>query len=69
MTYPLTFGWLDTDEVLAALAARPVGTHVVITGRNAPDALVAAADLVTEMRVVKHPHKDRGLGAQPGIEM
>jgi cob(I)alamin adenosyltransferase len=69
MTYPLTFGWLDTDEVLAALAARPAGTHVVITGRNAPDALVAAADLVTEMRVVKHPHQDRGLGAQPGIEM
>ncbi len=69
LTYPLTFGWLDTAEVLAAIAARPVGTHVVVTGRDAPDALIAAADLVTEMRVIKHPYRDRGVGAQPGLEM
>ena len=69
MTYTFKYGWLDLDEVLAAVRARPTGTHVVITGRDAPDALVAAADLVTEMRVIKHPYKDQGIGAQPGIEL
>ncbi len=69
MTYAFTYGWLDVDEVVAALRARPVGTHVVVTGRDAPDALVAAADLVTEMRLVKHPYQDQGIGAQPGIEL
>jgi cob(I)alamin adenosyltransferase len=69
LTYPLTFGWLDTDAVLAAIRARPAGTHVVVTGRDAPAALIEAADLVTEMRVVKHPYTDHGVGAQPGIEM
>jgi len=69
LTYALTFGWLDTTEVLAAIHHRPVGTHVVVTGRNAPEALVAAADLVTEMRVIKHPYRSQGIGAQPGIEL
>lgn len=69
LTYPLTYGWLDIDAVLAAIAARAPGTHVVVTGRNAPDALVAAADLVTEMRLIKHPYVDQGIGAQPGIEL
>jgi cob(I)alamin adenosyltransferase len=69
LTYALSYGWLDLDEVLAALRARPAGTHVIITGRGAPDALVAAADLVTEMRLVKHPYRDQGLGAQPGIDL
>ena len=69
LTYALTFGWLDTARVLAAIAARPQGTHVVVTGRNAPPALVEAADLVTEMRLVKHPYREQGIGAQPGIEL
>jgi cob(I)alamin adenosyltransferase len=69
LTYLLSFGWLDVEEVLSAIAARPRGTHVVITGRNAHEALVAVADLVTEMRLVKHPHRDQGIGAQAGIEM
>jgi len=69
LTYPLTFGWLDTAEVIAAIRARPAGTHVVVTGRDAPAALIDAADLVTEMRVVKHPYQDQGIGAQPGIEI
>lgn len=69
MTYALNYGWLDTAEVLAAIAARPAGTHVVVTGRDAPEALVAAADLVTEMRLVKHPYREQGIGAQPGIEL
>ena len=69
LTYALTFGWLDTARVLAAIAARPQGTHVVVTGRSAPPALVDAADLVTEMRLVKHPYREQGIGAQPGIEL
>ena len=54
-TYPMTWGWVDTDEVVETLLARPGRQHVVITGRGAPDRLVEAADLVTEMRKVKHP--------------
>jgi cob(I)alamin adenosyltransferase len=69
LTYCLTFGWLDTAMVVDAIRARPVGTHVIVTGRDAPQALVDAADLVTEMRVIKHPYRDQGIGAQPGIEL
>jgi cob(I)alamin adenosyltransferase len=69
LTYPLIYGWLDLGQVLADIAARPRGTHVIVTGRDAPAALVEAADLVTEMRVVKHPYQDQGIGAQPGIEL
>jgi cob(I)alamin adenosyltransferase len=69
LTYALTFGWLDTAEVVAAILDRPIGTHVIVTGRNAPQALIAAADLVTEMRVIKHPYREQGIGAQPGIEL
>ena len=46
---------------------KPLGTHVVLTGRNAKEELIAAADLVTEMRLVKHPFRD-GIKAQKGIE-
>ncbi|MBU3078696.1 cob(I)yrinic acid a,c-diamide adenosyltransferase [Sphingomonas quercus] len=63
----LRYDYLPVDEVLAALAARPAMTHVVITGRNAPDALIEAADLVTEMAQVKHPFRD-GVKAQAGVE-
>ena len=66
-TYPLHWGWIDTDEVLAVLKDRPGSQHVVITGRNAPAALVDAADLVTEMTKVKHP-MDTGRKGQRGIE-
>ncbi|MFT4249336.1 MAG: cob(I)yrinic acid a,c-diamide adenosyltransferase [Pseudomonas sp.] len=60
--------YVPLDEVLAALATRPPRQHVVITGRGAPDPLVAAADTVTEMRVVKHAFK-AGIMAQKGIEL
>lgn len=60
--------YVPLDDVLAALAARPPRQHVVITGRGAPDALVEAADTVTEMRVVKHAFK-AGIKAQKGIEL
>jgi cob(I)alamin adenosyltransferase len=66
-TYPLKWGWIDVDEVVAALSARPGHQHVVITGRDAPPALVDAADLVVEMTKVKHP-MDAGQKGQRGIE-
>ena len=67
-TYPLHFGWLDTDEVISWLRAnKPERLHLIITGRSAPQALLDYADLVTEMTVVKHPF-EQGVSAQPGIE-
>ncbi len=63
----LAKGFLEVDEVLGALGARPDHVHVVLTGRSAPAALIDFADLVTEMRVVKHPYAS-GVKAQPGIE-
>ena len=66
-TYALARGWVDLDEVLATLAARPGMQHVIITGRDAPPALLDAADLVTEMDKVKHPF-DTGARGQAGIE-
>jgi cob(I)alamin adenosyltransferase len=67
-TYPLHFEWLDTGEVIAWLRAnKPPGLHLIITGRDAPDALIDYADLVTRMEKVKHPY-DEGRSAQAGIE-
>jgi cob(I)alamin adenosyltransferase len=66
-TYPLKWGWVDVDEVVEVLRARPGNQHVVITGRDAPAALIDAADLVTEMAKVKHP-MDAGRKGQRGIE-
>ena len=67
LTYCLTFGWLDTEQVLAVLRDRPFGQHVVVTGRDAPAALLDAADLVTEMREVKHPFH-QGVMALKGLD-
>ena len=66
-TYPLKWGWVDVDEVVEVLQNRPGNQHVVITGRDAPQALIDAADLVTEMTKVKHP-MDAGRKGQRGIE-
>lgn len=63
----LRYDYLPLDEVLAVLAAKPEMKHVIVTGRNAPDALIEAADLVTEMTLVKHPFRG-GVKAQAGIE-
>jgi cob(I)alamin adenosyltransferase len=63
----LRYDYLALDHVLAAITARPDGQHVVLTGRNAALPLIEAADLVTEMTLVKHPFRD-GIKAQPGIE-
>ena len=63
----LRYDYLPLDEVLAVLTARASDKHVIVTGRNAPDALIAAADLVTDMTMVKHPFRS-GVKAQAGIE-
>ncbi len=68
-TYVLHFGWLDPAEVVAWLQAhKPPMLHLIITGRDAPQVLIDAADLVTEMREIKHPFGDQGIKAQKGIE-
>ncbi len=63
----LRYDYLDLQEVIAALVGRRPGLHVVVTGRNAKPELIEAADLVTEMTLVKH-HFAAGVKAQPGIE-
>ena len=63
----LRYDYLPVAEVVAVLTARRPDLHVIVTGRNAPDDLIAAADLVTEMTLVKHPFRD-GVKAQAGIE-
>jgi cob(I)alamin adenosyltransferase len=67
ITYPLRYGWLPVGEVLAALRDRPAHQHVVLTGRDALPELIDVADLVTEMRMCKHPHS-LGVAAQKGVE-
>ncbi|WGV23662.1 cob(I)yrinic acid a,c-diamide adenosyltransferase [Halotia branconii] len=61
-------GYLQIDEVLDGLAKKPPHKHVILTGRGAPAALIERADLVTEMTLIKHPFRDQGVKAQPGIE-
>lgn len=64
----LKYRYLDVDEVVAALQARPPRQHAVVTGRAAPPALIEAADTVTEMQVVKHAFQS-GIRAQKGVEL
>ena len=66
-TYPIGWGWVDLDDVVTTLRDRPGHQHVVVTGRRAPEELVAVSDLVTEMTKVKHP-MDAGQKGQRGIE-
>ncbi len=68
LTYPLKYGWLDTDTVLTAIANRPAMQHVIVTGRGAPDALVEAADTVSSVDDIKHAFR-AGIKAQPGIDL
>jgi cob(I)alamin adenosyltransferase len=67
ITYTFHYGFVPLDDVLATLRARPPHVHVVLTGRNAPEELIAIADLVTEMKSVKHPF-EQGIAAQIGID-
>jgi cob(I)alamin adenosyltransferase len=64
----LKLGYLDVDTVIEGLARKPEDSHVILTGRGAPDQLIAIADLVTEMSLIKHPFREQGVKAQPGIE-
>jgi len=66
-TYPLTWGWLDTAEVVRAFAQRPGRQHLVVTGRQAPAELREIATTVTEMTKIKHPFES-GQKGQAGIE-
>lgn len=68
MTYAFHYQWLDINQVIAWLREhKPAEMHLIITGRDAPDELIEYADLVTEMREIKHPYA-RGIKAQAGIE-
>lgn len=64
----LKLGFLSIEQVLAGLAQKPDDSHVILTGRGAPAGLIDRADLVTEMTLVKHPFREQGVKAQPGIE-
>lgn len=67
LSYPLRYGWLSSEEVIEVLRNRPKELHVVITGQRVAQECIDFADLVTEMRKVKHPLRS-GIKAQPGIE-
>ncbi len=64
----LKHGYLDADAVIQGLITKPDMSHVILTGRGAPEALIEQADLVTEMTMVKHPFREQGVKAQAGIE-
>lgn len=64
----LKLGYLSVEEVLTGLEQKPADSHVILTGRGAPPALIERADLVTEMTLVKHPFREQGIKAQPGID-
>ncbi|SRR5579883_962741 len=64
----IKLGYLRVEEVLSGLEQKPADKHVILTGRSAPTALIQRADLVTEMTLIKHPFRDQGVKAQPGIE-
>ena len=64
----LKLGYLGLDQVLEGLDLRPPLTHVALTGRGAPPGLIERADLVTEMKLVRHPFREQGVKAQAGIE-
>ena len=66
-TYPMKWGWVDTEEVVEVFRSRPGWQYVMVTGRDAPAPLIEAADLVTEMTKIKHPF-DAGWRGQKGIE-
>lgn len=64
----MKLGYLPVESVLAGLDEKPEDSHVILTGRGAPQSLIERADLVTEMTLIKHPFREQGVKAQPGIE-
>lgn len=67
LTYLCTWGWIDTDDVVATIRSRPERVNVIVTGRDAPAEIVEVADTVTEMREVKHAYQ-QGIRAKRGID-
>jgi cob(I)alamin adenosyltransferase len=67
LTYAVTYGWIDVQDVVDAVTSRSPATNVVITGRNAAQELIDVADTVTEMRMIKHAYQ-QGIRAKKGIE-
>ena len=68
LNYVLSYKFLEIEPILEALKKKPPMLHVIITGRDAHPKLIEMADLVTEMKMIKHPYRDQGIKAQPGIE-
>jgi len=68
LTYLLSYGYLDQDAVLDAIAARPPMQHIVVTGRGASPALIELADTVSEIADVKHAYR-AGVKAQKGVDL
>jgi len=64
----LKLNYLNVQDVIAGVKQKPANSHVILTGRGAPNALIEEADLVTEMTLVKHPFREQMIKAQPGIE-
>ena len=67
ITYPMNWGWIESEAVIEAIRDRPAGVNVVATGRDAPPELIDVADTVTEMIKVRHAY-DRGVRARRGID-
>ena len=67
VTYPLNWGWIDGDDVIATIRDRPAHVSIVCTGRNAPERLIEIADTVSEIQSVKHAYKS-GIRAKKGID-
>ncbi|MGH8911926.1 MAG: cob(I)yrinic acid a,c-diamide adenosyltransferase [Acidimicrobiia bacterium] len=67
ITYPMNWGWISTEDVIATIRDRPEQVSVICTGRDAPELLIEIADTVTEMRNVKHAY-DAGIMARRGID-
>ena len=67
INYVLKYNFLNPDEVVQELKTKPAFKHVILTGGGAPQELIEIADLVTEMKCIKHPYQ-QGIKAQPGIE-
>jgi cob(I)alamin adenosyltransferase len=68
MNIVLKYQYLDIAEVLEVFGSRREMLHIVVTGRHAPDALIELADLVSEIRPLKHPYQTQGIKAQKGVE-
>jgi len=67
ITYAINYNFIELEDVLETLKKRPLTKHVIITGRNCPEDIIELADLVTEMKMIKHPYK-KGIPAQKGID-